>query len=71
MPGPVRTDRFLSTLKGRNEHDLREINSKEKLKRIASVDDIVPVVEFLMSKNSDFISGEVIKVDGGLFPQPI
>ena len=71
MPGPVRTDRFLSTLEGRNEHDLREIDSKEKLKRIANVDDIVPVVEFLMSKNSDFISGEVIKVDGGLFPQPI
>ena len=71
MPGPVKTDRFLSTLKGRNDHDLKEINSKERLQRTANEEDIVPVVEFLMSEKSNFISGEIIKVDGGLFPQPI
>jgi len=71
MPGPVKTGRFMSTLKGRNAHDLENINSTKKLERAANPDDITPVVEFLLSEGSDFISGEVIRVDGGLFPQPV
>ena len=71
IPGPVKTGRFMSTLKERNKHDLEQINSTEKLDRIANPDDISPVVEFLLSDASDFISGEVIRVDGGLFPQPM
>ena len=65
MPGPVKTERFMSTLQGRNSHDLEEINSTEKLVRAANLDDIVPVVEFLISDDSKFISGEVISVSGG------
>tara|TARA_Y100000816_G_C26097868_1_gene581298 strand:- start:1305 stop:2123 length:819 start_codon:yes stop_codon:yes gene_type:complete len=71
MPGPVKTGRFMSTLKGRNKHDLEKINSTSKLDRVASPEDIAPVVEFLFSDASDFISGELIRVDGGLFPQPM
>ena len=71
MPGPVKTGRFMSTLKGRNPHDLEKINSTLKLDRVANPDDISPVVEFLLSDASDFISGELIRVDGGLFPQPM
>ena len=71
MPGPVKTGRFMSTLKGRNKHDLEKINSTSKLDRVANPDDISPVVEFLFSDASDFISGELIRVDGGLFPQPM
>lgn len=71
MPGPTKTDRFMSTLKGRNEHDLKEINSTKKLERVAREEDISPVVKFLMSDDANFISGEIIKVDGGLFPQPV
>ena len=71
MPGPVKTRRFMSTLKGRNKHDLEKINSTSRLDRVANPVDIAPVVEFLFSDASDFISGELIRVDGGLFPQPM
>ena len=71
MPGPTKTGRFLSTLKGRNPHDLAGIDSTAKLDRVALPEDISPVVEFLLSENSDFVSGEVIRIDGGLFPQPV
>jgi 3-oxoacyl-[acyl-carrier protein] reductase len=71
IPGPVKTGRFMSTLNERNKHDLEQINSTEKLYRIANPEDISPVVEFLLSDASDFISGEVIRVDGGLYPQPM
>ncbi len=71
MPGPTKTGRFLSTLKGRNPHDLEGLDSTARLDRVALPDDISPVVEFLLSDSSNFISGEVIKIDGGLFPQPV
>ena len=71
MPGPVRTERFKATLKGRNPHDLQHLETKTRLERIAEPEDVSPVVEFLLSPASDFISGEVIKIDGGLFNQSI
>tara|TARA_B100002052_G_scaffold299177_1_gene336005 strand:- start:13443 stop:14255 length:813 start_codon:yes stop_codon:yes gene_type:complete len=71
MPGPTKTGRFMATIKGRSSHDIQGINSEERLLRIANPSDISPVVEFLLSEASDFISGEVIRVDGGLFPQPV
>lgn len=71
MPGPVRTGRFMATLKGRNPHDLKNLETKTRLERVAEPADVASVVEFLLSPASDFISGEVIKVDGGLFNQSI
>lgn len=71
MPGPVKTGRFMATLKGRNPHDLENLRDKSRLERVALPKDISPVVEFLLSPASDFISGEVIKIDGALFNQPI
>lgn len=71
MPGPVRTGRFMATLKGRNSHDLKNLKTKSRLERVADPKDVAAVVEFLISPASDFISGEVIKVDGGLFNQSI
>jgi len=71
MPGPVKTGRFMSTLKGRNPHDLQFLEAKSRLERVANPADVSPVVNFLLSPASDFISGEVIKVDGALFNQPI
>ena len=71
LPGPTKTGRFLSTVKDRNPHDLEGLNSDQRLLRVANPSDISPVVEFLLSDASDFISGEAIKIDGGLFPQPV
>ena len=35
------------------------------LKRIAEYDDISNIIEFLLSDKSSYITGEIIKVDGG------
>jgi len=67
IPGPVKTGRFMATLKGRHNHDLEMLKEKSRLERVALPEDISPTVKFLLSKDSDFISGSVIKIDGGLF----
>jgi NAD(P)-dependent dehydrogenase (short-subunit alcohol dehydrogenase family) len=69
VPGPVKTGRFMATLKGRHAHDLEALKEKSRLERVAIPKDISPLVEFLLSPASDFISGSVIKIDGGLFNQ--
>lgn len=42
------------------------IANKTCLGRLGSVDDIVPVFQFLSSDNAQYITGQVIAVDGGL-----
>jgi NAD(P)-dependent dehydrogenase (short-subunit alcohol dehydrogenase family) len=71
MLGPTNTGRFRATLKGRSAHDLRAFDSKGRLTRIAEIDDACNVMEFLVEEKSDYISGQVIRVDGGLFSQPV
>jgi 2-deoxy-D-gluconate 3-dehydrogenase len=48
-----------------NESLLKEINATIPMGRIAEPDDVVSTVLFLASDLSDFITGEVITVDGG------
>lgn len=71
MPGPVRTGRFMATVADRNPHDLEFLVAKSRLERVAETSDVSPVVGFLLSTASDFVSGEVIKIDGALFNQSI
>jgi len=40
------------------------------LRRIGTPDDVAAAVEFLLSENASFISGQTLSVDGGLFAQP-
>jgi 3-oxoacyl-[acyl-carrier protein] reductase len=40
------------------------------LRRIGTPDDVAAAVEFLLSENASFISGQTLGVDGGLFVQP-
>jgi NAD(P)-dependent dehydrogenase (short-subunit alcohol dehydrogenase family) len=40
------------------------------LRRIGTADDVAAAVEFLLSENASFISGQTLGVDGGLFVQP-
>jgi 3-oxoacyl-[acyl-carrier protein] reductase len=42
------------------------IARRTPLGRLATVEDIVPVVRFLLSPDARFISGQVVTVDGGL-----
>ena len=53
------------------EVTLTENSFATRLERVAEPKDVSSVVEFLLSPGSDFISGEVIKIDGGLFNQSI
>ena len=71
MLGPTRTGRFKSTLEGRSSHDLEALNSIGRLTRVAEPDDAADVMEFLVEEKSDYISGQIIRVDGGRFPQPV
>ena len=71
MPGPIKTGRFMATLKSRNSHDLKDLESTSRLTRVGNPEDVCPVVEFLLSSDSDFISGQIIRVDGGLFTHPV
>jgi NAD(P)-dependent dehydrogenase (short-subunit alcohol dehydrogenase family) len=71
VPGPVKTGRFKATLKGRNAHDLESLHSEARLERVGMPSDISPVIEFLLSPAADFISGAILKVDGGLINQPM
>ena len=43
-----------------------EISNKIPLKRMGTVEDVANVVKFLASKDSSYITGQVINIDGGM-----
>ncbi|MGC8565582.1 MAG: SDR family NAD(P)-dependent oxidoreductase [Thermoplasmata archaeon] len=65
-PGYIETD---LTKKGKSEEEWRKIvesvSSKTILGRIGKPEDIAKVALFLSSEDSDFITGQLIVVDGG------
>ncbi|MDL2305368.1 SDR family oxidoreductase [Bacteroides sp. OttesenSCG-928-D19] len=60
-PGAARTEMTSEY----SEEKIKKIVSETSLRRLAEVDEIVKTVIFLCSDNSSFITGQVIKVDGG------
>jgi dehydrogenase/reductase SDR family protein 4 len=62
-PGVVKTD--FSKPFWTNEAVLGQIESSVPAGRIAEVDDVVHPVLFLCSDASNYITGEVIMIDGG------
>jgi 3-oxoacyl-[acyl-carrier protein] reductase len=61
-PGPVATDMTAAL----SEKRLAELTAAVPLGRVATVDEIAGVVEFLASPAAAYITGAVIPVDGGL-----
>ena len=49
-----------------SEEDLQALKEETPLERIGSVSDVAKTVLFLASDNADFITGQVISVDGGM-----
>jgi len=72
-PSATLSGRFLATLENRSKEDREKIMSKSKsiLTRPALSEYISSVVHFLLSDESKYISGQVIRIDGGQFTSPI
>ena len=61
-PGYIETDMI-----GDIKNYFEEIRKTIPLKRIGSVEDVANVVEFLISEKSNYIVGQVIPVNGGVY----
>lgn len=62
LPGYMETDMSASL----SEDKKNQIVRRTPLGRLATVDDIVPVIEFLISPGASFITGQSIVIDGGI-----
>lgn len=49
-----------------SEEDLKQLKEETPLEKIGAVSDVAKTVLFLAGDNSDFITGQVINVDGGM-----
>ena len=61
-PGYMRT--HMSA--GLDEEQLSQIERRTPLGRLARIEDVVPLIRFLLSDEACFITGQTILVDGGL-----
>jgi len=65
-PGSTLTGQFLATLRQRGLTE-EQIRPKGRLERYGEPDDIAKVVEFFVSEWADFVTGQTLVVDGGMF----
>tara|TARA_B100000900_G_scaffold189414_1_gene160430 strand:- start:7741 stop:8403 length:663 start_codon:yes stop_codon:yes gene_type:complete len=50
----------------RTEKQIEQINNRHPLKRHGNVNDISSAIEFLLSEGSSWMTGQVLKIDGGM-----
>ncbi|MEF3367665.1 SDR family oxidoreductase [Methylocystis sp. 9N] len=62
-PGPVATELFFN---GKDETTIERIRQMHPLGRLGEVEDIAPVVSFLVGPQAGWINGQIIRVNGGL-----
>jgi len=60
-PGYLETDMSAAL----DDKQRQQIERRTPLGRLGTVDDVVPVIEFLLSAASSYVTGQVITVDGG------
>lgn len=61
-PGPIGTDLFLE---GKPQNIIDNLAKMSPFERLGQPEDIAPVISFLASENSDWIHGQIIRVNGG------
>ena len=57
----------METLRERNADELAKLNAAIPLGRVAAADDIAPIVCFLASEESRYVTGAVINASGGAY----
>lgn len=62
-PGPIETDFFLA---GKSEEQVRAIAGMNPFKRLGQPDDIAEVVAFLAGPEGRWVSGQVLRANGGV-----
>jgi len=62
-PGPTSTELFM---KGKSEEMIAPIVARTPLGRLGEVDDIANAVSFLCGKDSEWITGQILRVNGGI-----
>lgn len=62
-PGPVKTELFL---RGKSEELLESLSNMNAFRRLGEPQDIADVIELLVSDQAHWITGQVIRVNGGL-----
>lgn len=62
-PGPTRTELFL---KGKPEQLLKTISGFSPFNRIGEPDEIASVFTFLSGKDSSWMSGQIVRVNGAM-----
>ena len=50
----------------RTDKQIEQINNRHPLKRHGTVNDISSAIEFLLSEGSSWMTGQVLKIDGGM-----
>ena len=63
---PSLVDTKMSSRLLRTEKQIEQIQNRHPLKRHGYVKDISSAIEFLLSSNSSWMTGQVIKIDGGM-----
>ncbi|MDR2720991.1 MAG: 3-oxoacyl-[acyl-carrier-protein] reductase [Puniceicoccales bacterium] len=61
-PGFIRTDMTNSL----NESIIEKIRDTIPMRQLGEVDDVASVIEFLCSRRAKYITGQIIRVDGGM-----
>lgn len=61
-PGPVKTELFL---KDKTEQQIEAMGKLNAFGRLGEPEDIADVIEFLVSNKSHWITGQIIRVNGG------
>lgn len=65
-PGWIATGQWRARFGNNDQANLDGMKDKIPMRRLGSVDDCARVVEFLATDLSDYVTGQIIPVDGGL-----